>query len=439
MQTLLSELQQRWADKGISTSTPVVRDGSEVVSLDDIAAHGTEAVDGIPQNSVVAHIGDFSSADIAILLGLIDRKCVIAPLTTATSLQHEYFFETIGAQWIIENGVPREVTSAPEQHELIDQLRENDAAGLILFSSGTTGKPKAALHDWSRILNKFRAYTRPALRTMAFLQFDHIGGLNTLFHTLYNAGTVHVPVSTRPGPVIEQIANENIELLPTTPSFLRLAMMEGAFEDADLSNLKMVTYGTERMEQGTLDRLNKQLPDNVDIRQTYGMSELGIFPVRNKSRHELWIRLADPTIELEIREDVLWVKSPHRMLGYLNAPSPFDDDGFYNTRDTVETSDEFFCIIGRTDEIINIGGIKVYPGEVEDAACDVQGVVYARAGGEPDPILGEHIRLTVQLEEGLKLSRREFRRELSQRLNRDRMPHKIEFGEVELTTRFKKR
>ena len=409
---LLDELRRRWEQKGKTTDSPAIVSGSTALSLDDIAEAGRHAIKEIPSKAVVALVGDFDSSSVGILLKLIDKRCIIAPLTDTTTHQHERFFDIMGAEWIVTEAGVRERTTASSPHPLISDFRASrDSAGLILFSSGTTGEPKAALHDFGSLLDKFRNYSRPALRTLAFLLFDHWGGLNTLFHTLYNAGSIHIPLSRRPTVVLRQVAHEQINLLPTTPSFLRLALIEGAFEDIDLTHFHLITYGTERMDQATLDRLSATLPTHVDIRQTYGMSELGVFPLKNRSRNELWIRIADPNIAIETRDDVLWIRSPHRMLGYLNAPSPFDEAGWYNTKDLVAVDGDYFRVVGRIDEVINVGGIKVQPAEVEEAALRLPEVCYAKAEGEPDPFLGQHIRFTVQLVEWVSLSKREIRQD----------------------------
>ena len=134
----------------------------------------------------------------------------------------------------------------------------------------------------------------------------------------------------------------------------------------------------------------------------------------------------------------MWIRSPHRMLGYLNAPSPFDEDGWFNTRDLVEFEEDFFRVLGRIDDIINVGGVKVYPGEIEQAAYGLSEVCYAKASGEPDPFLGQHIRLNLQLVDGVSVSKREIRAKLSQLLVREKMPHRIEFQSVPITARFKR-
>ena len=248
---LLEEIRQRWSEMGVSPGSQIIRLGSNGISLDDIAKASPNTIGSIPPFSVVAHIGDFTPSDIATLLGLIDYGCIIAPLTESTTHQHELFFDIMGAEWVIHHGDVRSRPSGQPVHPLIGELKSKQSAGLILFSSGTTGTPKAAVHEFSKLLDKFRAYKRPALKTLAFLLFDHIGGLNTLFHTLYNAGTIHVPLSRRPTAVIKQLAEEEINLIPTTPSFLRLALVEQSFDGRDLSQLRLVTYGTERMDQTT--------------------------------------------------------------------------------------------------------------------------------------------------------------------------------------------
>ena len=86
------------------------------------------------------------------------------------------------------------------------------------------------------------------------------------------------------------------------------------------------------------------------------------------------------------------------MLGYLNAPSPFDDEGYFDTGDKVEVDGEWLRILGRESEIINVGGSKVYPAEVEDALLEIEGVVDAAVHGEAHPITGQIVAATVVLD-----------------------------------------
>ena len=112
------------------------------------------------------------------------------------------------------------------KHEIIESLRSNEHAGLVLFSTGTTGRPKAILHDLTLFMQRFET-RRPTLKTINFLLFDHIGGLNTLLHTLFNKGTVVAPKSRSVDDILATCAEHKIEVLPTTPTFLRMMLMSG--------------------------------------------------------------------------------------------------------------------------------------------------------------------------------------------------------------------
>ena len=135
------------------------------------------------ERGVVALIEDFDPPSILTLLRLIDLGVILVPLTVETREDHAYFFESAQVDVVIENGKANR-RSHSQIHPLIEELRKRGNAGLVLFSTGTTGRPKAILHDFSSFLKRFDT-PRPTLRTINFLLFDHIGGINTLLHTLF--------------------------------------------------------------------------------------------------------------------------------------------------------------------------------------------------------------------------------------------------------------
>ncbi|MEX3935792.1 hypothetical protein AB4Y32_29015 [Paraburkholderia phymatum] len=125
----------------------------------------------------------------------------------------------------------------------------------------------------------------------------------------------------------------------------------------------------------------------MKLKQTYGLSELGILPTRSKGSGSLWMKLGTEGFEHRIADDVLWIRSATAMLGYLNAPSPFDDEGWFNTGDVVETDGEYVPALGRRSEIVNVGGEKVYPGEVESTLLAAGNARDVTVSGRPTPVM----------------------------------------------------
>ena len=259
--SLINDLTHRWKD----IDRPFLIYSDEKLFFDDIANQDGLNLEGVRCGDVVALIGDFNSITILTLLQLIDKKTIIVPLTKDTKEQHDYFFESANVDVVIEDNKVRRLNH-DTKHNLIDHLREQEHPGLVLFSTGTTGRPKAILHDMTHFLKRFET-PRPTLKTINFLLFDHIGGLNTLLHTLFNKGTVIAPSTRNVEHILELCAKHEIEVLPTTPTFLRMMLMSGLIPEKMPESLKIITYGTERMDQPTLDALCKILP-NIDFRQT---------------------------------------------------------------------------------------------------------------------------------------------------------------------------
>ena len=84
------------------------------------------------------------------------------------------------------------------------------------------------------------------------------------------------------------------------------------------------------------------------------------------------------------------------MIGYLNAPSPFDLDGWYCTKDIVSQEKDFIKVVGRESDVINVGGLKFLPEEVEKICLEFNGVLHAKAIGKNNPITGQHVEVIVE-------------------------------------------
>jgi acyl-coenzyme A synthetase/AMP-(fatty) acid ligase len=433
------KILERLAERNEGRADPFLISSKGNLSFDDIAkAAARPGIDlrEIKTGDVVALVGDFDGPTIAMMLELLDRGVVLMPLTEGTKADHDYFFESGRAEWVIRDNRLERFAPRAEDHPLIEEVRHRGHPGIIFFSSGTTGRPKAILHDFNNFLERY-AVPRPPLRALNFLLFDHAGGINTMLHTLFNRGVVIVPSERTPETLAANMIEHRVELLPTTPTFLRMMLLSGVFDTLEFPDLRVITYGTERMDQGTLDRLCDKLP-NVDFRQTYGLSELGVFQVKSRARDSLWMQIGGKGIETRIVDDVLHIKSDNRMLGYLNAPSPFVD-GWYDTGDIVEQDGDYIKVVGRAKEILNVGGLKILPGEVERVALLHPDVLRAKVVGVPNPITGQHIEVTVEPREGVTLDRRTMMAHFRSHLVKQLAPHKVVIDKVEVSHRFKRR
>ena len=428
---ILEKLSELWS--GIDYPFLIHSSGS--LRFDEVANQQNVDLSEVNSGDVVALIGDFNPQSILTLLQLIEKNIILVPLTVDTRAQHEYFFESALVDVVIE-GEDVKRRNHRQKHLLIESLRSKEHAGLVLFSTGTSGRPKAILHDLTLFMQRFKI-PRPTLKTINFLLFDHIGGLNTLFHTLFNKGTIVAPMSRRVEDILSTCIEHEIEVLPTTPTFLRMMLMSGCIPDSIPKSLRIITYGTERMDQPTLDALCELLP-NVEFRQTFGMSELGILRVKSKSSNSLFMKIGGEGIETRVVDNVLEIRSQTRMIGYLNAESPFNDEGWYNTKDIVEERDGYYKVTGRTSEVINVGGLKFMASEVERVVLQFDHVELAKVEAKPNPITGQHVELTVQSVPNREVDKVGLKTFLAAQLPSHMMPKRIRVAFVSVGHRFKR-
>ncbi|MCB0207834.1 MAG: AMP-binding protein [Anaerolineae bacterium] len=347
----------------------------------------------------VALSGDFLPDTIMLLLALIANRNIVVPLTSSVGSKREDYLKAACTSAIFEfdnAGAWRFAQGNPSaDHPLLQRLRANDEPGLIIFSSGSTGIPKASIHYFHKILDKFKKPGKP-YRALTFLRLDHIGGINTLFQMLCSGGAViNVPQRTVDN-VCRAIEQHQVQLLPTTPTFLNMLLLSESHKVYNLSSLEVVSYGAEPMPATTLSAISKMLP-NVKFRQLYGLTELGILPTKPAMSDSLWLNVGNNGCECRVVEGVLWVRTETAMLGYLNAPSPFDEDGWFNTGDAVEQKNGYLRILGRASELINVGGEKVFPAEVENVILQMDNIKDVSVFGKANPLIGQVVMARVEL------------------------------------------
>lgn len=399
---------------------------------------------GVTAGEVVAIIGDFGPGTAALVIALTAMGAILVPLTRRDGEDHAARLR------IAEVGVICEFDGAGAwrarriggsvTNPLTLGLVARGAPGLVVFTSGSTGDSKAILHDLGRMLERYEA-PRPAMRVLTFLLLDHLGGIHTLLHTLLHGGTVITIAERTPDAIGRAVERHRVQLLPTSPTFLTMLLLSGVLERYDLSSLQLISYGTEVMPGPTLARIHRALP-GVRLLQTYGLTETCTIPTRSRGPDSLWVRVGGDGYEVRVVEGRLHVRSRYAMLGYLNAPSPYDPDGWLDTHDHVLVDGEFVQILGRDTDMINVGGEKVHPAEVEGVLVQLDNIADATVYGHPSPVTGQIVaaRIVTRQPEDLAGLRRRVRAHCEAHLPRFKIPLRIECVEaLDVGARFKKR
>jgi acyl-coenzyme A synthetase/AMP-(fatty) acid ligase len=191
----------------------------------------------------------------------------VVPLTEQSRARRDECAEVVRAECLLRVSSDDEVEfqrlGHQASHPLYERLRKEGHPALVLFSSGSTGPMKAAVHDFGVCFEVQDA--SPGSRTLTFLLYDHIGG--TLLYSLSNASCMITVPDRLPDTVCAAVQDYAVEVLPVSPSFLALLILSQAYERYDLSSLKVITYGAEVMPESTLRRCHKLFP-GVELLQS---------------------------------------------------------------------------------------------------------------------------------------------------------------------------
>lgn len=400
----------------------------------------------VNSGDVVFIIGDYSIESISLFFSLTLNNNIIVPVTSDNSEEIRERIEVAAPNWIfnLKDDTFKNIAenTFEDRHSILKDLINKQIAGLILFSSGSTGKPKAMVHNLENLLANYESKKVKDMNFLVFLMFDHIGGLNTLFNCLSMGVSITIPENRNPTDISRLIQNNKINVLPASPTFLNLMLISDVFDNFDFSSLKMVTYGTEAMPETLLFKLKDKLP-RVKFLQTFGTSETGIAKTSSLSSSSTFLKFDDPNQEYKVVGNELWLRSKTQVLGYINhSNESFTDDGWFKTGDMVETTiDGFIKIIGRTKEIINVGGEKVLPSEVESVILEVDSIQDCIVRSEKNAITGQMVCAEVVLKKGfnIKDEKSKIRIHCRQKLDSYKVPSRIiEIDAVLFTNRFKK-
>ncbi|MGJ8641131.1 MAG: ANL family adenylate-forming protein [Opitutaceae bacterium] len=380
---------------------------------------------------------------IAALLAIARLQQVVLPLAIELPMaEKQEQLRIAGASFCLDGGGVHVIEHPTPAPSLIDVLVERAHAGLILFSSGTSGEPKGMLHDLDALLARYQTVKPRSDRTVQLLLADHIGGLDSAFRTIFSGSTLVLPERRSPDVVAQSIQSSKANILPASPTFLNLMRMANAFERYDCSSLELIAYGAEPMSPVLLEQLAKSLPE-VSFQQKFGTSETGAIRIKSRSSDSLYFEIQDRDVEWQIVEGELWLKTSSRILGYLNADeASLEADGWYRTGDLVERSEDgLLRIIGRQSQVINVGGQKVHPTEVEQVIAEIDGVLACSVFGKSAPITGDMVACSIVVEDAGELRewKRRIRNHCRGRLAAWKIPASVELSaELSITDRLKK-
>jgi long-chain acyl-CoA synthetase len=452
---ILNDLKERLARDPTSTAltTTITTTSNESFTRGEILKAWEIAISkldeaGVESGDVIALVGDYRLATIGYLLALIERVAIVVPLSAnspsgweqAASLVHSQFIINTTAEIEVSNASLEKMAHPRFEHAHYRELRRRRHAGLVLLSSGSTGHPKAVVHDFESFLSRFQHPPRP-VRTLAFMQFDHVGGIYNLFSCLFNLSPLFFSTERSPDRVGELIEKNKIEFLPTSASFLNILLVSRPWHRYDFSSLKYVVYGTERVNPLVLERITKELP-HVKFHQNYGLSEVGLLRSQSKASDSTLIKIDDDKAEVRIRNGILEIRSSLTMLGYLNAEHSTSDDGWYITGDLAEIENGWIRVIGRASDLIKVAGNAVHPSEIEDVIIKMPEVIDVVVGKESNLLIGEIITTTVQVEPGTDFAgaRQKVREFCATHLERHKVPSKINItSDAVYGPRFKKK
>lgn len=347
------------------------------------------------KNKVILFDFNFSFNKISELISLLMLNNIVA-LYDFKINKNVINYEDYNIEFLINNEGLVKVESNQKIDRNIKKLKNSETCGLIIFSSGSTGKPKAILHDLNKLFKKFNE-KKKVLRTFSLLSPEHIGGINTLFHSIYNGGEFVLLKDKSPSNVGKAISKYKIECLNVTPTFLNMLVFSDNFKELDLSSLKILNYSGEVINEATLLILKEKLKD-AKICQSYGLTELGILTSHTQKEDPTWIKF-DDNFDFKIINNILFVKIESSMLGYLNLDNPFDEGGYFNTGDIIEEKGGYYRIIGRESNLINIGGSKIYPKEIENVILKIPEVIDCIIIPKKNLVTGNHIECCIYIKD----------------------------------------
>jgi long-chain acyl-CoA synthetase len=337
------------------------------------------------------------------------------------------------------------------EHEPLDTVElDPDHLAALLFTSGTAGRPQAAMLSHGNLRSNIDQSLsnpdrmRPDDVVFGVLPLFHIFGLNVALGITLAAGASVVLVQRfDPSTALDTIAERGVTILPgAPPMWLAWAAMEGV-DPAAFANVRQCLTGASKMPEAAARLLAERF--GVALREGYGLTECS--PVVTSSAsitpkvgsigvpiEGVEVRLVDPEGDDVLDGDAgeVWVRGPNVFQGYWNDPVTtarvLDADGWVHTGDIAVTDEDgYLYLVDRAKDLIIVSGFNVYPAEVEDVIALLPGVSEVAVVGVPHPHSGEAVKAYVVLDPGIGLTEEQVIGWCADHLARYKCPGKVLF------------
>jgi fatty-acyl-CoA synthase len=324
-----------------------------------------------------------------------------------------------------------------------------DDAALLLYTSGTTGRPKGAVltHGnltWNTVNYLAHVDVLSTDRALCISPLFHCVGISQVtLPTLFKGGSVEMVARADPALVLERVSAARITSFSAVPTMLQMMCDHPAWNSADLSSLAVVQYGgspvQERVARAWLDR-------GVRLLQGYGMTEAapGVYMSTHESTaaHPTGVGVPQFFTDVALLRDdrpvpvdgepaELLVRGPNVFAGYWNRPqetaASFVDGDWFRSGDVVRVDDGCAHVVDRVKDMFISGGENVYPAEVEAVAVQLDEVANFAVVGIPDERWGEVGVGYVELRDGATLTEDRLRAHLEAHLARYKVPRHLVF------------
>jgi long-chain acyl-CoA synthetase len=307
-----------------------------------------------------------------------------------------------------------ERAAAPPPHR-----PDEEEVAVILYTSGTTGRPKGATLTHLNIAHSVMHY---ALclglgckdRALLAVPANHIIGLvATLLMMIHVGGSTVLMPAFEARRLLELMVAERVTIAGMVPAMYHLCLLEPDFAAFDLSSWRIARFGGAPMAEAAITRLAERVP-HLELINAYGATETAgattLMPVCHTARHPDSVGRVVPCAEVRIVDEAgrevppgeageIWIKGPMVVPGYFANDAATRDAfvaGFWRSGD-VGAIDEagYLRVFDRLKDMINRAGYKVFSAEVENVLSDHPEIVEAAVVGRPDAVLGEKVHAFV--------------------------------------------